>query len=408
MADLLLRGLLSEIRSSRWFTIIADEATDISSGEQMCIAIRWVDNNYEIHEDPIGLVQVPKTDAETLTSAIRDVLIRCVLQISLCRGQAYDGAANMAGHLNGVAAHIKAEQPAALFVHCLAYNLNLCLQDVSRISTQVNEALDLVNELVKFVKLSPKRHHLFETIKLQISPETNNLRPLCPTRWTVRTGAIDSVITNYSTLCKLLDEIHESSRDEYSAKAAGLLTQLEKFSTFFGLKLSFMVFSATEQLSRTLKGKDTTIQEAQSVAFLTIAHLRRQRTDGVFPKFYDHVLREAEELNNEPVLPRKRKKTRRTNDGVQCYQHDIPKDYYRQKYFEVFDIVSNEISRHFDQRDFTVVGECEKLLINVANNLDFTISKSVQTTYKEDIQMDRLSVHLKIIQPSTKNNTKCG
>ena len=53
-------------------------------------------------------------------------------------------------------------------------------------------------------------------------------------RWTVRTGAIESIITNYSSLCKLLDEIHESSRDEYSIKAAGLLTQLEKFGSYFG------------------------------------------------------------------------------------------------------------------------------------------------------------------------------
>ena len=53
-------------------------------------------------------------------------------------------------------------------------------------------------------------------------------------RWTVRTGAIESIITNYSSLCKLLDEIHELSRDEYSVKAAGLLTQLEKFGSYFG------------------------------------------------------------------------------------------------------------------------------------------------------------------------------
>ena len=71
MAEFVLRGLLSDTRSSRWFTIIADEATDISCGEQMCVAIRWADYNYEIHEDPIGLIQVPKTDAETLTSALK-------------------------------------------------------------------------------------------------------------------------------------------------------------------------------------------------------------------------------------------------------------------------------------------------------------------------------------------------
>ena len=36
-----------------------------------------------------------------------------------CRGQAYDGASNMRGHLNGVAAQIQSGTPAALYVHCL-------------------------------------------------------------------------------------------------------------------------------------------------------------------------------------------------------------------------------------------------------------------------------------------------
>ena len=157
-----------------------------------------------------------------------------------------------------------------------------------------------------------------------------------------------------------------------------------------------MVFNATEQLSRTLQGKDTTIQEAQNAALLTIAHLQRHRTDAVFVKFYDHVSSEAHDLTNEPVLPRKRKIPRRISDGAQCYQHETPKDYYRQKY-EVFDVVSNEISRRFDQSDFTIVAECEKMLLNAANNFDFTIPESVCTIYKEDIQIDRLSVHLKML-----------
>ena len=60
MADYVLRGLLSEISLSRWFTIIVHEATDISGHEQMCVTIRWVGKNYENYEDPISLVQVPK------------------------------------------------------------------------------------------------------------------------------------------------------------------------------------------------------------------------------------------------------------------------------------------------------------------------------------------------------------
>ena len=42
-ADSVLRGLLSEIRSTAWFSLIADEASDVNCNEQMCVVIRWVD-----------------------------------------------------------------------------------------------------------------------------------------------------------------------------------------------------------------------------------------------------------------------------------------------------------------------------------------------------------------------------
>ena len=73
----------------------------------MCI--RWVDEEFTIHEDPVELMHVPKTDTATLTSALKDCLIRLCLPISQCHGQAYDGASNMrqSGHLSGVAAQIE-------------------------------------------------------------------------------------------------------------------------------------------------------------------------------------------------------------------------------------------------------------------------------------------------------------
>ena len=70
----------------------------------MCVCIRWVDNEYEVNEDPIGMVKVPKTDAQTLFTTLEDVCVRCMLPLDKCRGQAYDGAANMSGHVRGVAA----------------------------------------------------------------------------------------------------------------------------------------------------------------------------------------------------------------------------------------------------------------------------------------------------------------
>ena len=125
-----LRQLLGDIRAAKYFSIIADEATDISHNEQICIAIRWVDGSYEVHEAAIGLVQLPDTKALTLFSVIKDCLLRCSLPITSCIGQAYDGAANMSGVRSGVQALMKKESDSCLYVHCFAHSLNFCIQDV--------------------------------------------------------------------------------------------------------------------------------------------------------------------------------------------------------------------------------------------------------------------------------------
>ena len=68
-----LRKLLFKMNNCvgpAWFSVIADKATDV---EQMSIAIRWVNDTHDIHEDPSGLFKVPNTTAETLFTIIKDV-----------------------------------------------------------------------------------------------------------------------------------------------------------------------------------------------------------------------------------------------------------------------------------------------------------------------------------------------
>ena len=58
--------------------------------------------------------------------------------------------------------------------------------------------------------------------------------------------------------------------------------QWRGFLLFFGLHLSHLVFSATEQLSLSLQGKDTTVQEAIQAFKLALSYLERQRSDDAF------------------------------------------------------------------------------------------------------------------------------
>lgn len=76
-----MRDLLQEIREAI-FSLIVNEATDISNKEQLCISPRWVDCTLAIHEAPIEFIAVPRTDAATLTMIIKVALIRFALPLS--------------------------------------------------------------------------------------------------------------------------------------------------------------------------------------------------------------------------------------------------------------------------------------------------------------------------------------
>jgi len=146
---------VASVTGPSWFPIIADEATDVKNTDQLNLLIRWVSDDYEMHEDPVGLY----TKAETLFIVIKD-FIRCNLPLALCRGQVYDGAANMQGRRSGVAARFLAEQPAAIPVHCCAHSLNMYLQDAGR---KLVDALELCREIINLIRFSPKRLHLFSS-----------------------------------------------------------------------------------------------------------------------------------------------------------------------------------------------------------------------------------------------------
>ena len=194
-----LRKILDEIRSATYFSIIADEASDISNKEQLSICIRWVDKDFQIHEDPLEMIQVPETRALTLTNAIKDCLVRFSLPVGQCRGQAYDGASNMSGYLSGVATRIQNDVPSAVYVHCLAHCTNLCLQSVGRQCSSVRDSLDLVMELSQLIRFSPKRSSLFQNLQDQLATSAPSLKPLCPTRWTVRVR-VQSILFSPTTL----------------------------------------------------------------------------------------------------------------------------------------------------------------------------------------------------------------
>ncbi len=213
---------------------------------------------------------------------------------------------------------------------------------------------------MKLIKFSPKRLNLFESVRKDItlsdgeSALSPSLRTLCPTRWTVRHSAIDSILKNYQALMLTLEDVQQG-HDEYAAKGKGLLMQMESFDTFFSLKLAYMVFSAAEQFSTNLQAKDTTVAEGTRGARLLRSHFTSLRSEAAFTAFYQHILKSSRGLTDEPVLPRYRKAPRRFDEGAQQHRYTSPEDRYRQAYFEVLDHAGGEIEKRFDQSDLRIL-----------------------------------------------------
>ena len=411
MGQTILKEIIANIRDTLWYSLIADEATDVSRTEQLSITIRWVDKTYQVHEDTLGLKELRDTKAETIHHEIKDILIRCALPVYQCRAQAYDGASNMSGVRNGVQAIFKREEPRALYVHCLAHSLNLCVQDISKVCTLIRNTVDFIRDLIQLIKFSPKRLTMFDSLRkdmaLNSGESSPSLRTLCPTRWTVRHSSITSILKNYRILMDTLEQI-QVGHDEYAAKASGLLNKMEQFNTYFGLKLANQIFAPTEQFSTNLQAVDVTVQEALRGAALLVSYLKSLRTETMYNRFYDHTVEESGSLTEEPKLPRIRKAPRRIDHGSSPHTYACAKDIYRHAYYEALDLVSEEVERRFQQSDINTIKEIEVVLLSASNgDVTDSLPDTVVDFLKNDLEVDRLKVQLHML-PDLINTALAG
>lgn len=65
MALKVLREMASSISKSDFFSIMADECSDVSNKEQLALCFRWTDDDLEAREDFFGLYGVPNITSDT-------------------------------------------------------------------------------------------------------------------------------------------------------------------------------------------------------------------------------------------------------------------------------------------------------------------------------------------------------
>ena len=212
MALQVLREFAQNIQSADFYSIMGDEATDISNVSQLVICLRWIDDDLVAHDEFIGLKEMPCTNADSIVNELKDVLLRMNVRLNKCRGQCYDGCSTMTGNKNGVVLQINQEELRALYTHCYAHSLNLAVGNTMRNCYLLQCTIDNTFELTKLVKKSPKWDSKFKKIQTSLANESENdefklhdskpstISMFCPTRWTVRGKCLEAIIDNLDEL----------------------------------------------------------------------------------------------------------------------------------------------------------------------------------------------------------------
>ena len=261
LGDSVLDIIVEKIKRSVWFTCIMDETQDISTLEQVCICMRYVDDSdLSVREDFLGFHNIVGTTAVELYKILTKTIKTLGLDMENCRGQAYDGASNVSGHVSGLQTLVRNHHPKALYSHCAGHNLNLVLNDVAKEVRQCYHIVTLVGKIGIYVKDSVKRKAYFDQIRVANSEDgkisNSNIRPICPTRWILRYPAVNAILENYEDL---LDFLCSSIDNEN--KAQGYVRELQRFEVYFGVRILHRIFGQVHPVHNAIQSESMSLGE---------------------------------------------------------------------------------------------------------------------------------------------------
>ena len=319
MADDVRQQIIADVKKSKYFSILADEVSDVSNKEQLCLCLRYVDApSKEIVEDFIGIVELPNIQGKTIAQAILKHIENIGLDIENCRGQGYDGASNMSSSLAGVQGLIRQVSPKAPYVHCGSHRLNLVIVKSCEVPA-IRNMMSTIGEISRFFSFSPKRQNLLEEI-LEASPVESKRRKLVDlsrTRWIQRHEGFEAFMELFESVHTCLLTIEEPGPErvfdrESKIKASGFRHQMESSEFVIALVVASKVLACIKPLSVKLQKRSQDILQAYAMVGDVKRQIQSYQDDSVatFADWFSTAQQMASSIESEIKQPRIHSKQR--------------------------------------------------------------------------------------------------
>ena len=139
----LVRGKVCKaIQNARYYSLLGDETKDVSKVEQLATVLQYIDvQTATIYERFLTYVPAESLTAKSLAMNILTTLRNYQLDPKYIVSQGYDGASVMSVNCTGVQTRIREVPPHAIYAHCNAHCLDLCLVDSTKAICEASEVL---------------------------------------------------------------------------------------------------------------------------------------------------------------------------------------------------------------------------------------------------------------------------
>lgn len=316
--EIIQNKIVAAVNKSKFFSVLADETTDVSIAEQFSLCVRYFDTEKcAISEHFLGFQMVESCSGEALSEKILSFLTKLDLDIAFLRGQGYDGGANMSGRFKGVQARILKEQPLADYTHCSNHRLNLALNDSTKI-VFIQNAVGTIKSVSNYLRESPHRCQVLKEKIQENLPQERAVKAkkLCDTRWVERHDGILHFLTILPATVEALDELSTTSTTAKASSDAQCLSgAISSFEFLITLKVLSQCLAITLPLSIQLQnvGMDlstsiTLVESAKSV----LAKMR-ENSEHEFTKLFEETKELAGKMDVKIRLPRRANVQRNSN-----------------------------------------------------------------------------------------------